>query len=104
MEIWRQQYLSLPGALGKIHRPDLLLPCRREASKWEEVKATSWLGTAGAGGLVVGGEKKSQDLGADRRGCGEGPGTHPPGSTAPPPPLKIVEWMVVGPWPAGEGK
>lgn len=23
---------------------------------------------------------------------------------APPPPLKILEWMVVGPWPAGEGK
>lgn len=36
--------MSLPAAVGKIHRPDLLLPCRREASKWEEVKATSCVG------------------------------------------------------------
>ena len=65
------------------HRPEFLLPWRRETSKWEEVKATSCVGDSWGwwfGGLVVGDEK---DIGADRRGCGEGKETehsreHPP--------------------------
>lgn len=49
------------------------LPCRREASQSGGSEGhLCGLGTAGAGGLVVGGEKKTQDLRADRRGMGRG--------------------------------
>ena len=91
MEIWRQVYLSLSAALGKIHRPEFLLPWRRETSNWEEVKATSCVGDSWGwwfGGLVVGDEKNLKILGLTRGGVERVKEHSTPGST----PSPIRDW------------